>query len=62
MNTVLSILLLILVCLLLPAIVLGWATESRSERIRRLSASGMSQRAIASHLGVTRYRVRLALS
>lgn len=61
MNTILSILLLILVCLLLPAIVLGWATESRSERIRRLSASGMSQRAIASHLGVTRHRVRLAL-
>jgi hypothetical protein len=62
MNTLLSVLFLILVCLFLPAIVLGWATESRSGRIRRLSASGMSQRAIATRLGITRHRVRLALS
>ena len=31
-------------------------------RTRRLSRSGWSQRRIAEHLGVTRYRVRLALA
>jgi DNA-binding transcriptional regulator LsrR (DeoR family) len=37
-------------------------TMSQNRRIRRLSRRGLSQRAIASRLGITRYRVRLALS
>ena len=45
-----------------PLLVLLWATESTEARTRRLSRSGWSQRRIAEHLGVTRYRVRLALA
>lgn len=57
-----SVLALVLAALLLPLLVLLWATESTEGRARRLSRSGWSQRRIASHLGVTRYRVRLALA
>jgi hypothetical protein len=53
---------LALAALLLPLLVLLWATESIEARTRRLSRSGWSQRRIAEHLGVTRYRVRLALA
>jgi DNA invertase Pin-like site-specific DNA recombinase len=37
-------------------------TQSQPQRIRRLYRSGLSQRLIASRLGVSRYRVRMALS
>ena len=37
-------------------------TMSQPRRIRVLTRSGLSQRAIASRLNVSRYRVRLALS
>ena len=37
-------------------------TMSQPRRVRVLSRSGLSQRAIASRLNVSRYRVRLALS
>ena len=57
-----SILALALVALLLPVLVVLWATETTEGRARRLSRSGWSQRRIAEHLGVTRYRVRLALA
>ena len=50
------------VLLLFPLIVLLWATESREQRIRRWHRRGMSQRAIAARLGVSRYRVRVALA
>jgi hypothetical protein len=43
--------------LLLPLIVLLWATESPSARARRWRDAGMSQRAIAARMGVSRYRV-----
>jgi hypothetical protein len=46
------------VLLLLPVLLLAWATESTSERARRLRRSGWSQQRIATHLGVSRYRVR----
>lgn len=52
----------LLVALLLPVIVLLWATESRPQRIRRLSRNGYSQRSIAQRLGVSRYAVRCALA
>jgi DNA-binding NarL/FixJ family response regulator len=52
--------------LLLPALLLvaiaDALTQSQPQRIRRLSRSGYSQRAIASRLGVSRYAVRLALA
>jgi len=57
-----SFLALCLATLLLPVLVLLWVTESTEQRARRLSRSGWSQRRIAEHLGVTRYRVRLALT
>ena len=37
-------------------------TMSQPRRVRMLSRAGHSQRAIASRLNITRYRVRLALS
>ena len=37
-------------------------TMSQPRRVRVLSRAGHSQRSIASRLGITRYRVRLALS
>jgi hypothetical protein len=42
--------------------VILWATESRSQRIHRLRRHGWSQQRIASHLQISRYQVRLALS
>jgi hypothetical protein len=59
MTTTLAI---ILALLLLPLLVLLWATESTEQRAKRLRSYGWSQRRIASHLGVTRYRVRMALA
>lgn len=57
-----SVLALCLAAFLLPLLLLLWATESTEARTQRLSRSGWSQRRIADHLGVTRYRVRLALA
>ena len=48
---------LLLALLLMPLLVLLWATESTSQRTRRLRSYGWSQRRIASHMGVTRYQV-----
>ena len=53
---------LLLALLLLPFLVLLWATESQPQRVKRLRSYGWSQQRIADHLGVTRYRVRLALA
>ena len=53
---------LLLALLLLPFLVLLWATESRPQRAKRLRSYGWSQQRIAAHLGVTRYRVRVALA
>ena len=36
-------------------------SQTQAQRIQRLSLAGNSQRAIAERLGITRYRVRLAL-
>ena len=52
----------LLAALLIPALVIAWVIESRTDRIQRLSRSGLSQRAIASREGVTVYRVRKALA
>jgi hypothetical protein len=37
-------------------------TQSRPQRIRRLHRAGLSQRSIASRLGVSRHQVKLALA
>ena len=58
--------LLILFWILIPAVAIWaaiqWVTETREDRIRRWNKSGMSQMAIATKLGVTRYQVRKALA
>lgn len=51
---------LILPALLLVALV-DLATMSTDRRVRLLRRDGLSQSAIASRLGVSRYKVRLAL-
>jgi transcriptional regulator len=53
---------LLLALLLLPVLILLWATESTEQRARRLRSYGWSQRRIADHLNITRYRVRVALA
>ena len=37
-------------------------SQTQAQRIQRLARAGNSQRSIAERLGVTRYRVRLALA
>ena len=59
MTTTLAI---VLALLLLPVLILLWATEGTEQRARRLHRNGWSQRRIADHLNVTRYRVRVALA
>ena len=53
---------LIAAILLLPLVILLWATESTEQRARRLRSYGWSQRRIADHMRITRYRVRVALA
>ena len=62
MSSFLTCLILFVVLICLPCVILGRLTESKVETIRRLARQGLSQRAIADRLGVTRYRVRCALA
>lgn len=49
--------------LLLPVLILLWATESAEQRARRLRRSyGWSQQRIADHMNISRYAVRRALA
>lgn len=57
-STVLAIL---IAALLLPVLVLLWATESRQQRARRLRSYGWTQQRIADHLGVSRSTARRLL-
>lgn len=52
----------LLLPLLLIVALIDLATMSTDRRVRMLQRMGHSQRAIAARLGVTRYRVRLALA
>ena len=53
---------LIAALLLLPLVILLWATESTEQRAKRLRSYGWTQRRIADHMRISRYRVRLALA
>jgi ABC-type spermidine/putrescine transport system permease subunit II len=53
---------LLLALLLLPLIVLAWASESRQQRARRWRRSGMTQQAIADRLGCSRTTARRLLA
>lgn len=57
-----TILALIVAALLLPLLILLWATESRQQRAKRLRSYGWTQQRIADHLGVSRTTVRRALA
>jgi AraC-like DNA-binding protein len=48
--------------LLLPLLVLLWATESREQRARRWRRQGLTQQAIADRLGCSRTTVRRLLA
>jgi hypothetical protein len=52
----------ILVLLLLPALFLLWATESRQQRAQRWRRDGWTQQRIADRLGCSRSTVRRALA
>ena len=51
-----------LALLLLPVILLIWATEDRQQRARRWRRQGLSQQAIANRLGCSRTTVRRMLA
>lgn len=53
---------LLLALLLLPLLVLLWASESREQRARRWRRQGMSQQRIADRLGCSRTTVRRLLT
>jgi IS30 family transposase len=61
MSTALTIILAFLLLFALPAIVLGWLTESKRERVRRWRRAGMTQQKIADRLGCNRSTVRRIL-
>ena len=46
------------VLLLLPILILLWATESTEQRAKRLRSYGWTQRRIAEHMGISRSRVQ----
>jgi DNA-binding transcriptional regulator LsrR (DeoR family) len=47
--------------ILLPILILFWATESRQQRARRWRQAGLTQQAIADRLGCSRSTVRRML-
>lgn len=61
MTTITCIAATLLAILLLPLIVLLWATESREQRARRWRRAGLTQQAIADRLGCSRSTVRRML-
>lgn len=50
------------ILLLLPVLIILWATESREQRARRLRRQGWTQQRIAEHLSVSRSTVRRLLT
>jgi CRP-like cAMP-binding protein len=50
------------VFVLLPLVVLLWATESRQQRARRWRQAGLTQQGIADRLGCSRSTVRRMLA
>jgi len=53
---------LLIAVLLLPLIVILWLSETTTQRANRLRNNGWSQQRIAQHMGISRYRVRMALT
>ncbi len=53
---------LLIVVLLLPLLIIIWATETTPQRVNRLRDNGWSQQRIADHMQISRYRVRMVLA
>lgn len=60
--TTTTLLAILLAALLLPILVLLWATESREQRARRWRRDGWTQQRIADRLGCSRSTVRRMLA
>jgi predicted transcriptional regulator len=62
MATATTLAALLLALILLPLIVLCWASESRQQRARRWRRAGWTQQRIADRLGCSRTTVRRLLA
>jgi hypothetical protein len=61
-QTQMTTLAILIAVLLLPLLIILWATEPVPERANRLRSNGWSQQRIADHMGISRYRVRMVLA
>ncbi len=62
MTTITTAAAILLALILLPLLVLVWASESRQQRARRWRRAGLTQQAIADRLGCSRSTVRRLLA
>jgi hypothetical protein len=62
MATISTVAAILLALILLPLIVLAWASESRQQRAKRWRRSGLTQQAIADRLRCSRSTVQRLLS
>jgi len=53
---------ILIAVLLLPLLIILWATETTPQRVNRLRRNGMSQQRIADHMQISRYKVRMVLA
>ncbi len=62
MATITTTAAILLALILLPLLVLAWASESRQQRAKRWRRNGLTQQAIADRLGCSRTTVRRLLA
>ena len=62
MATITTAAAVLLALILLPLLVLAWASESRQQRARRWRRNGLTQQAIADRLGCSRTTARRLLA
>jgi AraC-like DNA-binding protein len=62
MTTITTCAALLLALILLPLLVICWASESREQRARRWRRAGWTQQRIADRLGCSRTTVRRLLA
>jgi AraC-like DNA-binding protein len=62
MATITTLAALLLALILLPLLVICWASESRQQRARRWRRAGWTQQRIADRLGCSRTTVRRLLA
>jgi hypothetical protein len=62
MATATTLAALLLALILLPLLVICWASESRQQRAKRWRRAGLTQQAIADRLGCSRSTVRRLLT